>query len=117
MSAVLDRVVVIAAKQSGIPSKRLSAVSAVDQDMRISGDDVTEFAEALAQEFGDQVWQWPWQRFANLSEGLPLTFPIILIWQLITWPFRGAFEYPSPYERLELGHIAAVIERGHWVEP
>lgn len=117
MPEVLDKVVAMAAENSGIPANRLSAVSAVDQDMGISGEDVTEFVEALACEFGDQVWQWPWQRFAQLGEGLSPLFPFMLIWQLVSWPFRGSFSYPSPYERLELGHIAAVIEKGHWAEP
>ena len=116
MAAVLERVLAIAAEQSGIPAHRLSAVSAVDQDMRISGDDVTEFVQALAHQFGDQVWEWPWDRFANQSE--PHLFTgFLFIWRLLTWPIRGLLFDPSPYERLELGHIARVIEKGHWAEP
>ena len=41
MSEMLDKVVAMAAEKSGIPANRLSAVSAVDQDMGISGEDVT----------------------------------------------------------------------------
>ena len=96
---------------------RLDEHSAIDHDIGISGHDVTELVEALAAEFGEQVWQWPWQRFAQLDEGLSLWFPVMLVWQLLTWPVRGSFEYPSPFERLELGHIAAVIEKGQWFEP
>ena len=117
MSDTLERVIAIVAEQSGVRRDRLSELSAIDQDIRIAGDDVAELAEALAAEFGEQVWQWPWQRFAQLDEGLPLLFPFLLIWQLATWPFRGSFEYPSPYERLELGHIAKAIDAGHWLEP
>ncbi|MBK8629655.1 MAG: hypothetical protein IPN84_05475 [Sphingomonadales bacterium] len=111
----LARVIEIAEYQSG--AKNLHAGSAVDQDIRISGGDVEEFAEALAKEFGEGVWQWPWQRFSCLDEGLSPLFPFMLTWQLLTWPFRGSFSYPSPYERLELGHVAAVIEKGEWFEP
>lgn len=107
----------IVSTQSGIRLEKLTANSAIDQDARISGDDVTELAEALAKEFGEHVWQWPWQRFALLDEGLSPLFPFMLVWQLVTWPFRGLFEYPSAHERLELGHIAAVIDRGEWFEP
>ncbi len=114
-ASTLDRVIEIATYCSG--AKGLHAGSAIDQDIRISGGDVEDFANALAHEFGDQVWQWPWHRFANLSEGLSLAFPFQLTWQLLTWPFRGSFEYPSPFERLELGHIAAVIDHGDWFEP
>lgn len=116
MDDVLERVIVIVSEQSGISKARLSAKSAIDQDIRISGGDVTDLADALAREFGEQVWPWPWQRFAMLDEGLSLLFPFILLWQLLTWPFRGSFEYPSPFERLELGHIAAVVEKGEWFE-
>lgn len=113
----LDRVIGIVSEHSGVRRERLSAASAIDQDVGISGDDVTELAEALAAEFGEHVWQWPWQRYAELSEGLSPFFPFMLVWQLSTWPFRGSFNYPSPCERLELGHIAGVIDRGEWFEP
>lgn len=117
MSSTLDRVIEIVAEQTGMRRDRLTVASAVDQDIGISGGDVEDFAEALAQEFGDQVWQWPWHRFALLDEGVSPLFPFQLVWQLLTWPVRGSFSYPSPYERLELGHIAKVIEAGHWLEP
>lgn len=112
----LDRVIQIVSKHSGIKPEKLSATSAIDQDVRISGDDVTELAEALAREFGEQVWQWPWQRFAELSE--PHLFTgVWFFWRLLTWPIRGRIFDPSPFERLELGHIAAMIDRGRWFEP
>ena len=117
MSSILEKVRQIAAENSGIELDKLSASTAIDQDMGMAGDDVAEFVEALAGEFGGQVWTWPWERFAQLDEGLSLLFPFILVWQLISWPFRGSFEYPSPYERLQLGHIAAVIDKGEWFEP
>ncbi|MBB3858925.1 hypothetical protein GGQ88_000165 [Novosphingobium hassiacum] len=107
----------IVAEQSGVRRGQLTATSAIDQDIRISGGDVQDLVQALADEFGDQVWQWPWQRFALLDEGLSLLFPFQLVWQLLTWPLRGSFSYPSPYERLELAHIAKVIEAGHWLDP
>lgn len=117
MLDILSRVIAIVSETSGIPVSKLSAESAIDQDVRISGGDVTELAEALAKEFGEHVWQWPWQRYALLDEGLSPLFPFIFVWQLVSWPWRGSFSYPSPYKRLELGHIAAVIERGQWFDP
>lgn len=115
MEGTIDRVIEIAEYCSG--AKNLTVLSAIDQDMKIAGDDVTWLAMELAKEFGEGIYQWPWQRFSQLNEGLSLLFPFMLVWQLISWPFRGSFEYPSPYERLELGHIAAVIEKGEWFEP
>ena len=117
MTAALDPVIEITSRTTGVKATMLNANSAIDQDIRISGGDVTDLAEALAAEFGDQVWQWPWQRFAELNEGLSLLFPFMLVWQLLTWPVRGSFEYSSPFERLELGHIAKVIDAGQWLDP
>jgi hypothetical protein len=109
------RVVEIAINVSGV--HRANASSAIDQDMRISGGDVSDLIEALHMEFGDVVLTIPWHRFSILSEGLPLSFPLILTWQLLTWPFRGRFELKNPLERLTLGHIATVISAGKWIEP
>lgn len=53
MSSTLDRVIEIVAEQTGMRRDRLTVASAVDQDIGISGGDVEDFAEALAQEFGD----------------------------------------------------------------
>ena len=117
MASTLERIFEIVAQQSGVSVRKLSAQLAISQDIRMFGDDVEDFAEALANEFGDYVWQWPWHRYAELSEGLGVGFLPALLWQLATWPFRGSFEYPSQFERLELGHIAAVIEKGQWFEP
>ena len=116
MSPTLDRVAAIVAYQSGIPAAKLTASSAIAQDVRISGDDVTELAEALAQEFGPHILRWPWQRFAELSEP-HIGNGLLLIWRLLTWPIRGRVFDPPPFERLELGHMALAIDRGEWFEP
>jgi hypothetical protein len=116
MSDTLDRVIEIVSHQSGVSIAKLSANSAIDQDVRISGDDVTELAETLTKEFGEHVWQWPWQRFTELSEPHMFT-GFWFIWRLLTWPIRRRLFDPSPFERLELGHIAAVLENGQWFDP
>ncbi len=117
MSDVVQRVIMIASAFSGISAQRLTVSSAIDQDLQIAGEDVADLVEALASEFGEQVRQWPWQRFAMLDEGLSVWFPFMLTWQFLTWPIRGSFSYPNSFERLELGHIAAVIEKGQWFDP
>lgn len=114
MSTTLDEVIALAETYSGV--KDLHAGSAVDQDMRITGDDVQEFAVELADRYGQQVRNWPWQRFAELSE--PHLFTgFVFLWRLLTWPIRGRGFDPSLFERVELGHIARAIEAGHWIEP
>lgn len=116
MRDTLSRVIEIVSHQSGVPVSKLSAASAIDQDVRISGDDVTELVEALTKEFGEHVWHWPWQRYAELSEPHLLT-GLWFISRLLIWLVRSRVFDPSPFERLELGHIAAVIDRGEWFEP
>lgn len=90
---------------------------ALGQDLHIVGDDAGDFICKLEERFGEWVWQWPWQRFVDLNEGLGLAFPFLLIWQLATWPLRGSFHYPENRQRLTLAHIAEVLERGEWFEP
>jgi hypothetical protein len=111
------RVIEIVASHSGVPTAKLNARSAIDQDVQIAGGDFIELAETLAAEFSEQVLRWPWHRFATLDEGLSLFALPMLLWQLVSWPIRGSFSYPSPFERLELGHIAAAIDRGEWFDP
>lgn len=115
-SVTLERVIEIVARHSGVATSKLSADSAVGQDIGISGDDIDELAKILATEFGDHVWQWPWQRFVELSEPSALT-AFWFVWRLFTWPLRGRLFDPSPFERLELVHVAAVLDNGTWFEP
>lgn len=118
MSApTLERLIALASHTSGVPVEKLSSRSALAQDIRMSGEDVRDFEDELALEFGDVIRDLPWHRFVQLNEGVSPLWPVFLIRQLLTWPVRGQFHYPSPYERLELGHIAAVIEKGQWFEP
>ncbi len=84
-SCTLEKVISLAAYYSGV--KSLSEHSAVDQDMGLTGINVNEFAVALRDQFG-----------ANS----------------VTWPFHRPPLAKCPYDRLELGHIAAVIDKGEW---
>lgn len=112
---ILNDVISLASEQSGILN--IVASMAIDQELGMSGGDVEDFTETLAKRYGDLVWNWPWQRFACLDEGMSSLFPFALTWQLLTWPFRGSISYPSPYGRLELQHIAKVLAQGHWIDP
>ncbi len=105
----------LARENHGISNAELD--HAIDHDLHIVGDDAIEFIERLKDRVGEKVWDWPWGRFVELGEGLLAFFPFVLVWQLITWPIRGTFTYPNPKERLTLGHVALVMERGEWIEP
>lgn len=115
MENAIARVIRIAENCSGCTS--LGKASAVDQDMKIWGDDMVWFSSELAQAFGYQVRQWPWTRFASLDQGPSLLAPFKLIWKLVTWSIRGSFGYHYSLERLELGRIAAIIDNGEWFGP
>lgn len=106
----------LASYHSGIALDNLSAHSAIDQDLKIAGEDIDELFEALSKEFGVDVSGWPLERFVNLSETNMFT-GLYFLWRLVTWPIRARLFDVSSYERLELGHVAKVIEIGHWVEP
>lgn len=115
MNPTLARIIAIVASHSGAPESKPSAISAIDQDVTISGDDIFVLTKALATAFGDHVRRWLCQRFANLSEPELLT-GFFFMWRLLTRPIRGRLFEASRCERLELGHIAAVIDRGAWFE-
>ncbi|KEO87439.1 hypothetical protein EH30_07345 [Erythrobacter sp. JL475] len=104
----------IAREWHGIPNASLD--DSID-DLGIVGEDAIEFIERIGDRLDERVWDWPWSRFVELRECLSLLFPFMLIWQLLTWPFRGRFSYPSNKERLTLRHIAFVLERGEWIDP
>lgn len=96
--------------------------SALAQDLGIYGLDVDDFAMKLAERFGSWVADWPWDRFTDLNEGvdvrgcLMLPFmPLVLIYRAV----RGMPLFPQDkeLERLELGHIASVLEAGQWIDP
>lgn len=115
MSATLSRVIALAEQCSGL--RDIGPASTIDRDCDMAGGDVENFVSALAHEYGEWIWEWPWHRFAILDEGLSLLFPFVLIWQLLSWPFCGQFSPPSQLEQLTLEHIANVIDAGQWFDP
>jgi len=116
MTAVLEQVVAPTAKHSGLRPEKLGPHSAMYQDIGLGGDDVDFFIAALAGLCGEQVWRWPWQRFTNLSEPHFGTAFMALV-KVPLRMLRKRRDHGSRYERLELGHIAAVIETGLWRDP
>jgi len=81
----------------------------------INGDEGDEFVAALCNEFGDWIAEWPWTRFVDFNEPPAWLGP--KVWKALRLP-NPAVAFPGYVEeRLELGHIVAVIEKGHWFEP
>ncbi len=92
--------------------------SDLDRDLGIIGDDVDDFVAELSQRYGEWVFEWPWQRFVCLDEGVPITAPFVAIWEFLRLPWRDTAWPTKPVlERLTLAHIAFVLERGEWVDP
>ncbi|NNF93976.1 MAG: hypothetical protein HKM91_05210 [Altererythrobacter sp.] len=96
--------------------------SAVMQDLGIFGDDVDDFALKLAERHGDWVANWPWDEFADLNEGTDvrgcLMLPILPL--LLAYRFIRGLPLLQPKQklrRLELAHIAKVLEAGEWSNP
>ncbi|WP_337660956.1 hypothetical protein [Erythrobacter sp. Alg231-14] len=111
-----DFVLWVAGEDFGIRETTLD--SALDQDLKIIGDDVDDFAEALASRYGEWVFDWPWEEFVCLDEGVPILAPFALIWDFLRLPWREtAFPRKPHLERLTLAHIAKVLEAGEWSDP
>ena len=105
-------------------ARNASATSAVTQDLGIFGDDVDDFALKLAERYGDWVAEWPWQEYADLNEGvdprgclmLPF-FPITILLRFVRGQPIISARHGERLNRLELGHIAKVLEHGEWIDP
>lgn len=93
----------------------MDASAAIDQDLGIYGDAAVEFIAALSAEFGKWVDDWPWERFVDFHEPAARILP--RIWRLMKLP-DIAMAFPGiAQERLELGHVAMVLETGQWSDP
>jgi hypothetical protein len=104
----------------------LDAHSAISQDANIFGIDTYDYFGELEAEFGPIVREIPWMDWTDQTEsyyGCAVgCFPLILLARLLAWPFRKGplIKKPDPRNfdrRLELEHIAKVIDQGFWSEP
>ncbi|WP_247271349.1 hypothetical protein [Qipengyuania sp. S6317L1] len=111
-----DFVLWVAREDFGIRDATLD--SALDQDLKIIGDDVDDFAEVLAERYGEWVADWPWERFVCLDEGVLILAPMAAIWDFLRLPWGDtAIPRKPELERLTLAHVANVLERGEWIDP
>lgn len=82
--------------------------------------DLDDFAQNLAERYGAWVWKLPWSSFDRSSKIWPtewLGVPV-LGHLLALWIVRDGSETKlQSAERLELSHIAKVLEAGEWIEP
>ena len=104
----------------------LTAKSAITQDAYIFGIDAYDYFGELEAEFGPVVREIPWLKWTDQSDSYygrgVGCFPFILLCRLLAWPItrRPLLNSPDPRRferRLELGHIAKVIDQGYWSEP
>lgn len=115
MPSTLERVVDIAVNSGLADRSKCQPHSAIHPDLGINGDEGKEFVDALCAEFGDWIADSPWSRFVDFNEPLASLGSAALKFLRLLKPeiaFAGYVE-----ERLKLGHIAAVIEKGEWFEP
>jgi len=100
--------------------------SSISQDAYIFGIDTYDYFGELEAEFGPVVREIPWMEWTDQTDSYygcaGCFFPIILLARLIAWPLtrRPLLPVPDPKSfprRLELNHIAKVIDQGYWDEP
>ena len=115
MATTLECVVEIAVSAGLARRSRCLPNAAIHPDLGNNGDEGDEFVNALCAEFGDWIADWPWSRFVDFNEPPSSLGP--KVWKLLRLP-RPEVAFPGYVEeRLELSHIAAVIEKGKWFEP
>ena len=100
--------------------------SSISQDAYIFGIDAYDYFGELETEFGPIIREIPWIEWTDQTESYygcaAGCFPIVFLGRLVAWPItrRPLLKHPDPKNfspRLELGHIAKVIDQGHWSEP
>jgi uncharacterized protein DUF1493 len=73
-------------------------------DVKIRGDDISWFLEAIIKEFGTDLSEFEWRLyFADPEENI---VPYL----------RRRFGRLDDKKRLTFGHLLAVVERGAWFE-
>lgn len=115
MSPVFPEIVAIAISAGRAKAGQCHPHAAIFQDLGIGGVEADDFVDALIARFGDWVAGWPWAQFVDFTEPPASIGPRIWKWLRLPYPetaFPGHVE-----QRLELGHIAAVIEKGQWFDP
>ena len=115
MTPTLGQVIGIVADRAGVSQSDLTGREAVDQDLKIQGDDAEELIKLLVGTFGEWLREWPWHDYIDFNEPPASIGPRAWKWLGLTKPGRAFPGYTD--KRLELGHIAAVIDRGEWFEP
>ena len=104
----------------------VTASAAVCQDAYIYGVDVDNYADDMEGEFGNVVWIIPWFIFTDQTASFrgwrTIIFPFWFVGRIASWPFYLGRIIPVPDPknfgpRLELEHIAKVIDAGQWSEP
>ena len=112
----------------GHPNEEFAARadSAVCQDAWIFGVDVDDFVHELDKEFGSVVWQIPWGTYTDQTASFRgwgvFAFPFWFVARVAKCIVCGGLIVPRPNpsefpRRLELRHVAAVIEKGEWFDP
>jgi hypothetical protein len=115
MDITLQKVIDIAVKAGSARRSDCVPNAAVHQELDINGDEGDRFVDALCKEFGDWITEWPWLRYVDFNEPPAWLGP--KIWTFLRLP-NPELAFPGyAEERLELGHIAAVIARGEWFDP
>jgi len=87
--------------------QRILRSATVYHDLRISGDDAYELFEMITARFGTSFAGFNWATyFPNETQTGP-------IWRLA----ERLGHHETKWQRLTVGHLLAVIERGSWFEP
>ncbi|HEX6218463.1 MAG TPA: hypothetical protein VFZ35_04235 [Sphingomicrobium sp.] len=128
LTNTLARLIELTEKHAeGRPSNfPLGPNSAISQDAYIFGIDLDDYVQKLHEEFGPIILEIPWLNYTDQSDSYRgcavAMFPFILLGRLVAQPItrRPLLRRPNPKafpDRLELAHVAKVIDQGYWEEP
>ena len=101
----------------------ITDATAMAQDAKIDGIDVYDFGWELKNRFGSVVDTIPWEQFSDQRSSFygcaVFAVPFWLLWRVLMWPMNREI-FPrrgNASERLTVGHLTDVFERGAWFDP
>ena len=109
-SEILNKVILIASKHSGISADQLSAGSSINFDLQIDGDDIEDMIAELNREFDLNFEGFDYSRYFNSESEINLFTSLF-------GKLFGRVKYRSKHNYdFKLGDFVRWISEGYWKE-
>lgn len=108
----LDRLIAVVASETGVSPARISADTALADDLGVAGLDGANLLAAIGREFDMDLSVIDWAEYFGEEAALD---PLRAIWRGFLRVYSDGSAKTSP--ALRVRDLLATIETGRWVEP